>query len=138
MSAMVASSIFSPPVVDQLDAVVIIGIVAGGNHYAAVKVLGAGHIGHAGGGGHMGRNTSAPGGGQPAAQGVLQHIAGAAGVLADDHPGPFALPFAIIPSQKTPHFESVFHGEVHIGLTPEAVGSKISAHRSKGLLICFL
>ena len=71
--------------VDKLEPVIPIGIVAGADHHAAVKALGAGHIGHAGRGGDVQQVSVRAGGGKPCAQRILQHIAGGAGILADDH-----------------------------------------------------
>ena len=74
-----------------------------------------------------------PGGGEACHQRVLKHIAGAAGVLADDHAGrlPAPLPalhLAVVPAQESADFVGVVGGEVHIGLSPEAVGAKILTH----------
>ena len=74
-----------------------------------------------------------PGGHQSGGQRVLEHVAAAAGVLSDDHthrqllPGP-TLQFTVIPAQKAAHLIGVVRRQVHVGLTPEAVGSEISSH----------
>ena len=119
--------------VDELDAVVVVGVVAGGDHDAAVKPVGTGHIGHGGGGGHVEQVGIRPGGNQSAHQGVFKHVAGAAGVLADDNPGRIvtagpALQLAVVPAQKTAHLISVVSSQTAVGLPPEAVGSKIFTH----------
>ena len=75
------------------------------------------------------------GSGQAAAQGVLQHIAGTAGILANDDLGPFALLFAIIPSEKTSYLERMFNGQRHIRLTTETVCTEISTHIRTSFLI---
>ena len=107
-----------PLIVDKLDAVVVVGVVAGGDHDAAVEVVHPGDVGHGRGGGdveHIGVRTR---GHQASHQGVLEHVAGTAGVLADDDagralfggaallrgPGPF---FCIIPAEETAYFVRV-------------------------------
>ena len=75
-----------PFAVEQLDAVVVEGVVAGGDHDAAVEPFRPGDIGHAGSGGHVEQVSVGARGGHAGGQGVLQHIAGTAGILADDDP----------------------------------------------------
>ena len=119
--------------VDELDAVVVIGVVAGGDHDAAVKALGPDHIGHGGGGGDVEQVGVRAGGHQAAHQAVLKHIAGPAGILADDDPGrtvgpAAALQLGIVPAQETPHLIGVVGGQIAVGLSPEAIGSKVFSH----------
>ena len=120
--------------IQELDAVVVIGIVGGGDHDAAVEILGPGHIGHGGGGGDVEQVGVRAGGHQTAHQGVLEHVAGAAGVLADDDPGGtlLALPAAElgeVPAQEAAHLKSVVRGQIHIGFPTEAVSTEIFSHR---------
>ena len=121
--------------VDELDAVVVVGIVAGGDHNAAVEAVGPGHIGHRGGGGHVQQIGIGTGGHQAAYQAVLKHIAGPAGILADDDPGRLigaapALQLAVVPAQKTAHPKGVVSGEGAVGFPAEAVSSEILSHNS--------
>ena len=107
--------------------------MAGGDHNAAVKIIHAGNVGHAGGGGDVEQVGICAGSGQARHQAVLEHIAGAAGVLANDDAGRLVVAAAlpqciIIPAQKTAHLVGVVGGQVHTGLTTEAIGSKIFSH----------
>ncbi len=112
--------------VEQLDAVVPEGIVGGGDHHAAVEAVHPRHIGHGGGGGHVEQIHIRPGGGHARADGVLQHIAGAAGVLAH-HDGGLFTP-TVVPAQKPPDAVGVVGGQALVGRAPEAVGAEIFAH----------
>ena len=125
-------------VVDELDAVVVVGVVAGGDHNAAVEALSADDEGHAGGGGDVQQIGVCAGGYQTANKAVLEHIARPAGILADDDSGGAvragaALQLGVVPAEKTPDLESVVSGKIAVGFSPEAVGSKIFAH-GNGLL----
>ena len=119
--------------IDQLNAVIIVGIVAGRDHNAAVKLIHPGHIGDGRGGGDVEHVSIGTGRGQAGDQGVLKHITGAAGVLADHHTGRFgisvaALHFSVIPAQKAADFISMVCCQGYIGFTTEAVGSEIFTH----------
>ena len=109
--------------VDELNAIVMIGVVTGGDHHAAVKVIRPGDVGHAGGAGHMEQIGICPGGRQARTQRRLEHIAGAPGVLTDDHLGLMIL--AIVPAQIAADFEGMIHGQVLIGFPAEAVRAEI-------------
>ena len=64
-----------------------------------------------------------PGGGEPGAESRLKHVAGAAGVLANDHLG-LVVP-AVVPAQIAAYLEGVVHSQIGIGFSSEAVGSEI-------------
>ena len=126
--------------IDQLDAVVVERVMAGGDHNAAVKIIHTDNVGHAGGGGDVQQVGICAGSGQARHQAVLEHIAGAAGILANDDAGRLAVAAAlpqciIIPAQKTAHLVGVVGGQVHTGLATEAIGSKIFSHDSLLLLL---
>ena len=70
--------------VDQLDAVVVERVMAGGDHNAAVKIIHAGNVCHAGGSGDVEQEGIRAGGSQTCNQTILEHIGAAAGVLAND------------------------------------------------------
>ena len=75
------------------------------------------------------------GSGQARHQAVLEHVAGAAGVLANDDAGRLIVAVAlpqciIIPAQKTAHLVCVVGGQIHTGLATEAVCTKIFSHYS--------
>ena len=119
--------------VDELDAVVVVGVVAGGDHNAAVECLRPRHIGHGGRGGHMQQVGVRTGGHQPGGQRVLKHVAAAPRVLADDHPHRrlvpgAALQLAVVPAQKAAHLIGVIRRQIHIGLPTEAVRPEIASH----------
>ena len=112
--------------VNQLDAVVGIGIVAGGDHDAAVKIVGTGDVGHAGRAGHMQQESVRTGGSQARTESGLIHIAGAAGILADDDLRTVIPP--IVPAEIAADLESMIHGQVLVGLSPESVRTEILSH----------
>ena len=60
-------------------------------------------------------------------------------ILSDDDAAalPRMLP-SVIPSQKTSHLKGVHHCQIHIGLAPEAVGSKKLTHLSYSSFSLFL
>ena len=117
-----------PVAVNELDAVVVVGVVAGGDHDAAVKVIGSGNIGHAGGAGDMEQVGVCPGGGEPGAQRRLEHVTGSAGGLAYDHL--CLMIFAVIPAQIAPYLKGVVHSEINVGFSSEAVGSEIFTQKN--------
>ena len=114
--------------VDELDAVVIERVVRSGNHDAAVKAVHARHIRNA----RRGRNVKhiriRAGRGQACNQCVFKHIAGAAGILANDDACLSALARAVIPADEFTDFISMFAGQIHIGFASEAVRTKILSH----------
>ncbi len=119
--------------VEKLDTVVVIRIVAGGDHDAAVEILCPGHIADGGGRGHMEQIGIGAGGRDAAHQAVFKHIAGPAGILADDDAGRGLLALLsaelpVIPAQKTADLVGVLSLEVHIGLAPESICAEIPAH----------
>ena len=78
------------------------------------------------------------GGHKAGGQRVLEHVAAAAGVLADDHAGGVAvagaaLTFAAVPAQKTAHLIGVIRREGDVGFAAEAIGSEIFAHDERFL-----
>ena len=115
--------------VHQLDAVVIIGIMAGGDHHAAVEALGAGDVADAGGGGDVEQVGIAAGGGDACGQGGLVHVGGTTGILADDDAGLVAsVKGGVMVAQETTGEEGVAGRQVNAGLAPEAVSAEIFAH----------
>ena len=120
-------------VVDQLDAVVVVGVVAGRDHDAAVEVIHPGDVGHAGGGGDVQQVGIRPRSHQSADQRILEHIAGAAGVLADHDARRIVVAIAlaqhaVVPAEETADLVGVVCGEFNVGFTTEAVGAKVFSH----------
>ena len=66
------------------------------------------------------------GGGYPGTDGIFEHIAGTAGILAD-HDVRMMLP-AVVPPEKAPDFIGVNGGQIFVGFPAKAVGSKIFCH----------
>ena len=114
--------------VEQLDAVVVERVVAGGDHDAAVEVVHAGDVGHGRRGGDVHDVGVRAGGHQARAQRVLKHVGGPAGVLADDHGGLLALARAVVPAQEAADLDGVLEVQRLVGLAAEAVGAEILAH----------
>ena len=69
--------------VDQFDAVIVVGIMAGRNHDATVEVVHAGDVGHTGRSSDVQQIGVCAGSSQTCDQAVLEHIRAAAGILAD-------------------------------------------------------
>ena len=120
-------------VVDELDAVVVVGIVAGGNHDTAVEIVHSGNVGHAGCSGDVEQIGVRTRRHQATHQRILKHIAGAAGILSDHDAGRIVVPVAlpqhpIIPAQKAADLVCVVCGEFYVGFPTEAVGTEVFAH----------
>ena len=119
--------------VEELDAVVIVGVVAGGDHDAAVEFIHSGHVGDRGGGGHVEQVGVRAGCHHAAHQGILEHVAGSSGILADDDAGRLLLAvhpsqLAVVPAQEAADLIGVIGGQSHICFPAEAVCSKIFTH----------
>ena len=110
----------------ELYAVVVVGVVACGDHDAAVEVIRPCDVGHARRAGDVQEIGVRAGGGKTRAERRLKHIAGAAGVLADNYLC-LMLP-AVVPAEVTADFESMVNRQIDIGLSAKAVGSEIFAH----------
>ena len=96
--------------VDQFDAVV--GVVAGGDHNAAVKVIHTGNVGHGRSGGDMEQISICTGSSQTSHQTIFKHIGAATRILTDDDTGRLFISVAltesiIIPAEETPHLVGV-------------------------------
>ena len=121
--------------VDQLDTVVIIGVVAGRDHDAAIKVIHASDVSHTGRSSDMQQVSVCSGGGQSCHQTILEHIGAAAGVLTDNDTGRLVVAVAlahcvIIPAKEAANLVGVVSGQRDSRLTTEAVSSKILSHYS--------
>ena len=119
--------------VDELDAVVIIGVVAGGDHDAAVKVIHAGNICDAGRGGDMQQVGVRAGSRQACDEAVLKHVGAAAGIFADDDArrGGLAVALAqhtVIPTEEAANLVGMVGSQSDTGLPAEAVSTKVFSH----------
>ena len=100
--------------------------MGGADHHAAVKAVGTGHVGDRGSGGDMEQVDVSAGGGHTRADGVLQHIAGAAGILA--HHDLSSVGAAEVPAQEAADLIGVVSSQALAGLTTEPVRAKILSH----------
>ena len=119
--------------VEQLDTVVIIGVVAGRDHNAAIKVIHTGNIGHGRGGSDVQQVSICTGSGQTCDQTVFEHIGAAAGILANDDTGRIVVAIAlaqsvVVPAQKTANLVGMICGQSDSSFATEAIGSKILSH----------
>ena len=111
--------------VDELDAVVRVGVVARRDHDAAVKVLAADDVAHRGGRGDVEQVGVRAARDEARAQGVLEHVARATRVLADDDLCLAALAQAVVPAHEASDRERVVNREALVGATAEAIGAKV-------------
>ena len=116
--------------VEELYAVVVIRVVACGDHNAAVKIIRARDVGHARRGGDVQQVRVRAGGGKPRAERRFKHIARAAGVLADNDLCPVRFA-AVVPAEVAANAECVVDCQIYVCFPAEAVSSEIFTH-------CFL
>ena len=109
--------------IEQLDAVIKIRIMAGGDHNAAVKIIGTGDIRYTGGCGDMHHICVRTGRSKSGAQCVFKHIAGTPGIFTDDDLS--LVIFSVIPSEVATNTKCMFHCKNFICLAPESVSTKI-------------
>ena len=91
--------------VNQLNAVIIVGIVAGGDHNATVEVIYTSDVRHRRGRGDMEQIGIRTRSSQPSDKAVLKHIGAAASVFANDNASRVGITIAftqcvIIPAQE--------------------------------------
>ena len=91
---------------DRLDTVVVIRIVAGRNHDAAVKVIYTSDVRHRRGCGDVEQIGICTRSRQACNQTILEHIGAAAGILTDDDAGRLGISIAltesiVIPAKKS-------------------------------------
>ena len=127
--------------VHELDAVVVVRVVRGAYHDAAVEILGAGDIGDAGRRGDVHGVCVTAAGSDTAGQGILKHVAGTARVLADDDARAArlvvarmqlagqALELAVVPAQEAADFKGVLGRKAHARFAAETVGAEILSHK---------
>ena len=121
--------------VDQLDAVIVVRIMTGRNHDAAVEVIHAGDVCHRRRGGDVQQIGICAGSGQTCDQAVLEHIRAATGILANDDTGRLVVAVTltehiIIPAQKTTNLVGMVGSQSNSSFSTEAIGSKILSHYS--------
>ena len=115
----------------QLYAVVIVWIVRGCYHYAAVKFICAGNIGNARRRCHMQHIRVSTRGCNSRGYGVFECVAGAARILAYEYARAVIRHMKarergrVIPAEKAPYFICLVGGERNIGFAAETVGAEI-------------
>ena len=127
--------------VHELDAVVIVRVVRGAHHDAAVEILGAGDVGDAGRRGDMHGICVATAGSDATGQGILKHVAGTTRVLAENDAcaarlvvarmqlAGQALELAVVPAQEAADFKGVLGRKAHARFAAETVGAEILSHK---------
>ena len=115
---------FETVAAEDLEPVVLVGVVGSGNHDAGIGAHALGDKGDAGGGQHADQIGVASHGGDTGLEGAFQHVPGNAGVLPDDHPGAVA-----VLSEHVRHGLTDAEGDlrahgVPVCLTPYPIGSK--------------
>ena len=119
--------------VDQLDAVIVVGVVAGRDHDAAIKVIHTSNIGNRRSSGDMKQVGICARSGQACNQTILEHIGAAAGVLANDDASRLVVTVAltqgvVIPAQKATNLVGMVGSQINTSFATEAVSSKILSH----------
>jgi hypothetical protein len=112
---------------EQLDAVVLIGVVRGGDHHAKISAQAAREHGDAGRRQRAEQDDVHPLGGEAGRERGFQHVAGQAGILADDDKVPARVGFAEMGGGR--------HAEAHrhFGRDRPGVGRAANAVRAENL-----
>ena len=95
--------------VDQLDAVIIVGIVAGRDHDAAVKVIHTSDVSYRRRGSNVQQIGVCARSSQTSDQAILEHVRTPTSILADDNTGRVGITIAltesiVIPAQESTYF----------------------------------
>lgn len=119
--------------IHDLDSIVIIWIVAGRNHNAAVEIFCTDYICHTWRGGNMQQKCICSGCRNTGNQRILKHVTTTTYVLSDNDPSPVIL--VVIPAQVTSNFICMIRGQYFVCLTAKTVCSEIFSH-DHSLLSC--
>ena len=116
--------------IDQLDAIIVVRIVAGGDHDTTVKVIHTGDIRHRRSCSDVEQIGICTGSSQACDQTVLEHIGTAASVFADDDAGGLVVAVAltksiVVPAEEPAYLVGVVGCQGNSGFTTEAICSKI-------------
>ena len=119
--------------VDQFNAIVVVRIMAGRDHDAAVEVIHAGDVSHRRRSGDVEQISVRAGSGQTSHQAVLEHIRTAAGILADDNTGRIRIAVAfpehvVVPAQETAYLIGMICSQSDSGFATEAICTKVFSH----------
>ena len=112
--------------VEDLDAIVLEGVVTGGDDDARIRPLVHRHPGHAGGGQGAQVQHVGPRGAQPRDEGALQQVAGDAGILADGDQGLLPRLFSLGQHlrRRQAHLISQVRIQTGVDHAPDAVSSE--------------
>ena len=121
--------------VDQFDAVIVVGIMAGRNHDATVEVVHAGDVGHTGRSSDVQQIGVCAGSSQTSNQAILEHIGAAASVLTDDDAGRLVVAVTlaqgvVVPAEEAANLVGVVGSQINTSFTTEAISPKIFSHYS--------
>ena len=116
--------------VDQLDAVIVVGIMAGRDHDAAIEVIHTGDVGHRRRGSDVQQVGVCARSSQTGHQTILEHIRATAGILANDDAGRLIVAIAlaqciVVPAEEATHLVGMVNGQINTSFTTEAINSKI-------------
>jgi len=119
--------------VDQLDAVIVVGIMAGRNHDAAIKIIHPGDVGHRRGCGDMEQIGICTRSGQACNQTILEHIRAPASILTDNDTSRLVVAVAlpvhiVVPAKEAAHLIGMVSSQSDSGFPTETIGSKIFSH----------
>ncbi len=114
--------------VDDLDAVVVVGVVGRGDHDTAVELVHTGDVRDRGSRGDMHDVSVGAGGHEARAQRILEHVARTSRILTDDDFRLLPFAGAVVPAEVLADLDGVFEGQVFVGFAAEAVGSEIFSH----------
>ena len=128
---------FANDFIDEFNAVIIIRVVGGRNHNAAVKIIHPGDIGDRRRCCNMHDIGICPAGHQPRAECILKKIRGTPGILPYHNLCLSGKAFPVIPAQKTADFYGMLKGKIFIGFPTEPVGSEIFSHKQNPFRIAF-
>ena len=113
--------------VEELDAVILNGVVAGGNHRARVSLIISGQIGDGRGGQHLHQHGLRAHGANARHQSGFQHFAADAGIASHQNGGPVYIACQHIGAGLA-QLEGQLAGQVLIRYSTHAVGAKESCH----------
>ncbi len=116
--------------VQQLDAVVIVRIVGGADHDAAVKIVNSCDIGDRRCRRYMHDVGICAGSHQAGAEGILKHIGGPSCVLSDDDLCLLTLILTIVPAQEAANLYSMLVSQTYVCFSAKTVSSEIFTHGS--------
>ena len=111
--------------IDELDAVVVVGIVARRDHDATVEITVAHHVAYRRRSGHAQHIRIGTTRHEARNQRVLVHIAGTTGILANDRLGLAPLAEAVVPAHELADLECVVDRELLVGAPTEAIGTEV-------------